>query len=148
MTILDYDTNNGPATASTAPVSVRRPAPAPQVWLNDGPATRLGALLHTEVGHAGRCYTARAVRTTPFAVLLAAGGTLAHAAAQHWHDGGGGEALARWPGVTPLTAVAVLLAALAACAGWAVLGHLLWHRDEAPYAGNEVLDLGPEVPRG
>lgn len=143
MTSLDYY-KNAAAAASTVWI-IEAPKGEPKVWLNDGATSRLGDLLHTEVGHVGRCYVGRVVRSTPLAILAAAAGVLAYSTGRH---GDVGEAVARWSEVDPLVAVLAVAAALVLCGSAVFVRHLLWHHDEAPYAGNEVTDFRREVPRG
>lgn len=141
--------NYNKATAGASSVWVLEPVKdEPKVWLNEAPTSMLGALLQAEVGHVGSCYVGRVVRSTPLAILLAAAGALAHAAGEHWRDGGVGAAVDRWSDVDPRIAVLAVAASLVLCASTVFVRHLLWHHDEAPYAGNEVLGIVREVSRG
>ena len=131
------------------PELAARWAAAPKTWLSEeDPTTRLGVLLHTEVGHEGRCYTGRAVRAAVAAIPLGLAASVSYTAGQHVHHGGLGVAVAHWSNLNPTITLAALLAALVLCVGTAIGLHALWHHDEAPFAGNEILGLAVEPSDG
>jgi hypothetical protein len=132
--------------AASGPPIRRRPSPdrgrwgvdEPDVWLVDeDPRTALAALLHTEVGHTGACYGRRAAVAAVLAIPIGAAG--AAGLALGGQVGGGGHALAAHYG--PLVLLAMVVACVVTVVGW----HAMWHRDEAPTAGNVLLGVATEV---
>lgn len=144
MTILD---DNQAATSAATETTFFGTGPDQQVWLDDEPTTTIGALLHTEVGHQGACYTDRALRAAGVAVPLGAAAAVTYTVATHLRDGDDlTRALSHWAQVSPTTTVVTLLVFALLCIA-AVLGdHALWHRDEARYVGNVVHPLQEEQP--
>lgn len=145
MTILD---NNQAATsAATSETTFFGTGRDQQVWLADEPTTTIGALLHTEVGHQGACYTDRALWAAGVSVPLGAAAAVTYTVATHLRDGGDlTRALSHWAQVSPTTAVVALLVSALLCIAAAFGDHALWHRDEAPWAGNVVHPLQDEQP--
>ena len=128
------------AVAPAAPAEYVPLPDEPDVWLKDEDVRAgLAGLLHTEVGHSGRCYGVRAVYAALAAVPLAALGAVAHAAGRHVKHGGLTEVLTRWYAIEPHIAVLTLAGLLALCVSVAIGSHAWWHRAEAPFAGNVVL---------
>jgi hypothetical protein len=108
------------------------------VWLASEPTTALGALLHTEVGHQGTCYTGRALWALGASAPLGTAAAITYTVATHLRHDGLAQALNQWAQVSPITAVLALLASALLCVAAVVGDHWLWHRDEAPYADNIV----------
>ncbi len=146
MTDLLIDTRP-PDTTTPEPAAPAEPA-EPFDWVTGPPPqSRLAALLHLEVRHddGAACYRQLALRSVLAAAPLGVGGTLAHAAGKHWRHGGLAEALARWSHVDVRLGLLWTLAVLILFVGATFAWHWLWHRDEAPYAYNELLPIDTTV---
>lgn len=107
------------------------------------PQSRLAALLHLEVRHddGAACYQGLAARAALVALPLIAVATAGLTVGRHIKHGGLAETLSCWSDIDLPATAAILLVLLVACVGATLVWHWLWHRDEAPYAYNEILPL-------
>jgi hypothetical protein len=127
------------------PEMAARLAALPKTWLREeDPTTRLGTRLHTEVGHEGPCYAGRTGLAALAAIPLGLGASASYTVGQQIQHDGLAAALTHWPALNPAFTIGAVLMALWACITITFARHLLWHHDEAPYAGNEILGLAPE----
>jgi hypothetical protein len=132
----------------TRPPDVATPTPAataePPDWAaGSPPQSRLAALLHLEVRHddGAACYRRLAARAALAAAPLTAVASLGLSTGRHIDHGGLAEDLARWSDIGLAATAVILLVLLVGCVGATLVWHWLWHRDEAPYAYNEILPL-------
>lgn len=106
-------------------------------WLarEDPHRSRLAGLLHTEIDHDGACYGRQLLWAGLLGLPLAIGSDLV-VAVSRVSDGGTFEVLPFGPLWTTVAALGVVGLVMLVALVW----HGLWHREEAPFVGNEMLD--------